>query len=285
VDRFEYLLELEHEDARVERAPDPGNPLRAAGPFGEKSVVEFPGYAPPAWLADDESQSGEVRELPFGLLWSAAESDPAQPLPLLLVHDGPEYATYCELLRLFDHLVAFGELPAFRVALLPPPGDRNESYSASRRYARMLAERWLPALAEEAPFAERPIGMGASLGALAFLHAHWTYPGMLGGLFLQSGTFFRRRLDAHESGFGRFARVARFVGTVVGGRSEAEPIPVTITCGTVEENNDNNRVTAHALSQRRFDTRFVEHRDAHNWVSWRDVLRPHLAELVLRSIR
>ena len=30
--------------------PDPGNPRTAQGPFGEKSVIEFPGYQPPAWL-------------------------------------------------------------------------------------------------------------------------------------------------------------------------------------------------------------------------------------------
>jgi enterochelin esterase-like enzyme len=283
-DRFEYLLELEHVDGRTERVNDPGNPLGAVGPFGEKSVVEFPGYLAPAWLADDESQAGDLRELPFGLLWSAAETDPERPLPLLLVHDGPEYARYCELLRLFDHLVAFGELPAFRAALLPPPGDRNDSYSASRRYARRLAEQWLPTLARAAPFTPAPIGVGASLGALAFLHAHWTYPGLFGGLFLQSGSFFRRRFDAHEAGYGRFARIARFVGTVVGRRGAAEPVPTTITCGTAEENLDNNRVMAAALQERGFEARLVEHPDAHNWVSWRDALHPHLAELVLRVL-
>ena len=283
-DRFEYLLELEHGDGSTELVPDPDNPLRAPGPFGDKSVVEFPGYAPPAWLSDEESQAGELRELPFGLLWAAAETERDRPLPLVLVHDGPEYAAYCDLLRLFDHLVAFGELPPFRAALLPPLGDRNESYSASRRYARLLAERWLPALAEAAPFTQAPIGVGASLGALAFLHAHWTYPGALGGLLLQSGSFFRRRYDAHESEYGRFAHITRFVGTVVGGRVFAEPLPTTITCGTAEENLDNNRLMAVALRERGFPARLVEHPDAHNWVSWRDTLHPHLAELVLRVL-
>ncbi len=108
-------------------------------------------------------------------LWSAADTDPAEPLPLLLVHDGPEYAEYCSLLRLLDHLVAFGEVPPFRAALLPPPGNRNETYSASARYARTLVGEWLPALR---PYTGRPLGLGASLGALAWLHAHWAYPGI-----------------------------------------------------------------------------------------------------------
>jgi enterochelin esterase-like enzyme len=293
IDRLEYLLELEHRDGRVERVPDPGTPLRAPGPFGDKSVVEFPGYEPPYWVDDDTSPQGALRELTLGsrvlrtsidaLLWSAVDTDPAEPLPLLLVHDGPEMARFSELLRLLDHLVAFGEVPPLRAALLPPPLDRNETYSASARYAQALVRELVPALCDAAPFARPPVGLGASMGALSLLHAHWTHPELFGGLFLQSGSFFRRSLDAHETSFGRFARVARFVSTVVGGRSGMPPVPVTFTCGTAEENHGNNRLIAAALQRQGWDARVVEHRDAHNWISWRDVLHPHLAELVLRA--
>jgi len=293
VDRLEYLLELEHRDGRVERVPDPGNPLRAPGAFGEKSVIEYPEYEPPAWVADDDSQTGDLQTVSLPsrllrratevLLWSAAETDPAEPLPLLLVHDGPDYAQYSGIMRLFDHLVAFAELPPFRAALLPPPLDRNEMYSASARYARVLAEDWLPALADAAPSAGRPVALGASLGAVSFLHAHWTSPGLLGGLFLQSGSFFRRRFDAHESHVARFDRITRFVSTVAGTSGGPEPIPTTLTCGTGEENLDNNRFLAAALAARGWGASLVEHRDAHNWISWRDALHPHLAELVLRA--
>ena len=60
--------------------------------------------------------------------------------------------------------------------------------------------------------------MGASLGALGALHAHWLHPGAFSGLFLQSGSFFRRRSDGHEAGFPRFTRLTRFVVRVPGGR-------------------------------------------------------------------
>jgi enterochelin esterase-like enzyme len=206
-------------------------------------------------------------------------------LPLLLVHDGPDYAHYSDLLRLFDHLVAFAELPPFRAVLLPPPLDRNESYSASARYARTLAGEWLPALAEAAPFPGRPVGLGASLGALSLLHAHWTTPNLFDGLLLQSGSFFRRRFDAHESHVAHFDRITRFVSAVAGSSAGPEQIPVTITCGTGEENLDNNRFLAGALDARGWGPHLVEHPDAHNWISWRDVLHPHLAELVLRALR
>jgi enterochelin esterase-like enzyme len=294
VDRLEYTLEVEHRDGRVERITDPRNSLRAPGPFGDKSVLEFPGYERPAWVDDDESERGDVRELRLesrllrtavdGILWSPADTDPDEPLPLLVLHDGPEYAKFSSVLRLFDHLVAFAEVPPLRAALLPPPRNRNETYSASARYARVLAEEWLPALAGPAPYPIRPIGIGASLGALSLLHAQWLHPGLFGALLLQSGSFFRRRYDAHESNAHRFDRIGRFVSTVAGRAEGPEPIPVTITCGTGEENLDNNRFLASALAARGWEAPLVEHRDAHNWVSWRDVLHPHLADLVLRTV-
>jgi enterochelin esterase family protein len=294
VDRLEYLLELRRLDGATEVAPDPTNPLRAAGPFGDKSVVEFPGYEPPAWMFDDDAMVGELRELPLesrrlrvtldAFLWSAADTDPAEPLPLLVVHDGPEYAEYSSLLRALDHLVDFGEIPECRALLLPPPGDRDETYSASARYANAFATELLPRARGHAPLSRDPVLMGASLGALAALHVHWRNPGLVGGLLLQSGSFFRRRFDLHESRFGRFTRITRFVSQIHGGRGFLGRLPVTITCGTGEENLENNRAMREALVRRGLnDTSMVEHRDAHNWISWRDVLVPHLPELLLRA--
>jgi enterochelin esterase-like enzyme len=292
-DRVEYMLEVEHGSGGTERIADPENPARVPGVFGEKSVLELPGYEEPAWTADTDSAPGDLRELELATrllstsvtatIWSAADSDPQEPLPLLLVHDGPQYAAYSQLLRLLDHLVAFGELPALRAALLPPPLDRNETYSASTRYARALTEEWLPQLHAAAPYEPKPVLIGSSLGALAALHAHWTRPGALGGLLLQSGSYFRRQHDAHESGFGRYTRITRFVSTVVNGRSDPDRVPATITVGTAEENLENNRVIAAALESRGWDARLVEHRDAHNWTSWRDVLHPHLVDLLIRA--
>jgi enterochelin esterase-like enzyme len=292
-DRMEYLLEITRRAGSTEVGPDPTNPLRAPGPFGEKSVVEFPGYEEPAWIHDDEAAQGDLRELPLesarlrttlpALLWSAADTDPARPLPLLIVHDGPEYADYSSLLRLLDHLVDFGEVPEHRAVLLPPPRDRNEAYSASARYSNALAADLLPAIRNRAPATGAPVLMGASLGALASLHAHARNPGVFGGLFLQSGSFFRRRFDSHESDFSRFARITRFVGQMHGRAGFIPPVHTTITCGTAEENRENNEALAAALARRGWDVRAHWNRDGHNWVGWRDALHPHLSDLLLRA--
>ena len=172
-----------------------------------------------------------------------------------------------------------------RAALLEPPGDRNESYSASGRYTRALATEVLPALEWLAPTGGQQrlrVGMGASLGALAMLHLHRTRAGSLGGMFLQSGSYFRQRFDKHESSFPRFRRISRFVGEVLAGPGVAPPIPVTLTCGTVEENLANNRAVTAALKAWGYDARLVTTRDAHNYVAWRDTFDPHLVDLLNR---
>jgi enterochelin esterase family protein len=294
-DRFEYQLELVHRGGRHQLVNDPAAP-RAAGPFGEKSVLELPGYAAPAWLGDEEAPAGLVEPLTLrsralhgvvdGLLWSSAEAEPDEPLPLLVVHDGPEYAEFSALLRLLDSAAAEHELPPMRAALLAPvAGQRDEHYSASGRYASSLDAELLPQLVGRAPTPPgrgARVGMGASLGALAMLHAHRTRPGTFGGLFLQSGSYFRARSDRYERSFRRFERIARFVGTVLRAEAYPDPVPVAMTWGTAEENLANNRAVFAALAAQGYAVDLTEVRDAHNWVAWRDSLYPDLVMLLQR---
>ena len=127
--------------------------------------------------------------------------------------------------------------------------------------------------------------MGASLGALATLHAHRRYPDLFGGLFLQSGSFFQRATDGQESRFFRFDRIVAFVDRVCAADEAARAVPTGMTCGTVEENLANNRRVRDALALQGYDVAFAEHRDGHNWVAWRDAFDPHLVDLVERAVR
>jgi enterochelin esterase family protein len=169
-----------------------------------------------------------------------------------------------------------------RAALLAPV-HRHDHYSASPAYARALVSEVLPALAALAPSPPGRrwrAGMGASLGAVAMLHAYRTDPSTFGGLFLQSGSFFQPGLDRFESSFTYFDRICRFVGNVLAAKGPAEPAQVTMTCGTVEENLANNRAVRDALQAQGNQVRFSEQRDAHNWVAWRDAFDPHLVDLL-----
>ena len=275
VARLEYQLELEHPDGTTETVLDPANPHRAPGAFGEKSVLLTDGYAPPAWLEADAVE-GEVEELSIrarGLgasidvrLWSAGDG------PLLVAHDGPEYDRLAGLTHYCGAMIAAGELPPHRVALLAP-GPRDEWYSGSARYARALAADVLPALNPV-----DPVGMGASLGGLAMLHAHVRTP--FAGLFLQSGSFFVLRHDAHEHRHPRFRRIIRVTREL--SRDAGIPEPVVMTCGIAEENLANNRLMARALAAQEFDVELAEVPDMHNYTGWRDALHPHLTGLLAK---
>jgi enterochelin esterase-like enzyme len=281
LDRLEYLLGIDGA-----WMPDPSNPLRAGGPFGDKSVVEWPEYEAPAWL-DTIADAGPVEQhelrsrrlvarVPV-LLYSTPEP-PGHDAPLLVVHDGPEYARYASLTRFLDDMSWEERIPPLRAALIQPV-DRDETYSASALYAGALVRELIPQLTRIAPH-EKRIGIGASLGALAMLHAHVRHPKSFDGLLLQSGSFFRQRSDKQESGFPRYRRITRFVGSVRRGIGLETPIPVALTCGTAEENRANNRALADALIEHGYPAWLGEVRDAHTWTGWRDSLDPHLPALI-----
>jgi enterochelin esterase-like enzyme len=194
---------------------------------------------------------------------------------LIVVLDGPEYQRRMRLLTMLRRLVEHGAVRPHRLALVVPE-DRMETYSASARFARSLAD-------ELSSLPGRRVGVGASLGALALLHVHRTHAGAFAGLFLQSGSYFRRRTDRQEAGFARFARVDRFVGTVLRGAEGALPLPATLTCALDEENYVNNAAVARALAEQGYAVDFHAARGGHDWPTWRRALELHLPPLLRRA--
>jgi enterochelin esterase family protein len=291
VDRMEYSFEIQHADGGSEWICDPGNPLRVGGAFGDKSVLQFPEYSPPKWL-DADPPRGTHRELGLpsrglphdvpAVLWTAHGSDDEAELPLLVVHDGPEYDALASLTLFLDAMVDDGRLPPMRAALLAPV-DRNESYAASAPYSRALSLGLIPSLRKALPTTVT-LGMGASLGGLAMLHAQRAHPGTFAGLYLQSSSFFHRLLDEQESSFGRFQRVTAFVESVLRSGPARDPVPIVMTCGLIEENVENNRLMTRSLAAQGYDTRLVENRDVHTYTGWRDTFDPNLVDLVRRVL-
>ena len=291
VARLEYLFEVTR-DGDTNSTLDPDNPLRVGGAYGDHSVLALD-YRPPAWLdvepVDGQREELTVAGLPIGDLhaqvWSPAGTEPGDELPLLLSHDGPEMDSLGELTRFVGAMIALrqaqgtGGLPPMRVGLLAP-GARNERYAANPAYAEALCDHLVPALRTLAPGRTRPVLIGQSLGALAALHAEWTHPGTFGGLLLQSGSFFTRELDEHESGFSRWAPVTEFVAEVHRARRAPSSLPVGICFGTAEENAANNQLLAKSLTDLGLPVAVGEVRDGHTFTCWRDLLDPHLVDLL-----
>lgn len=382
VDRLEYLVVLRWADGGEAMVPDPANPRRVRGVFGDKSVVEFPGYRPPWWVAVADAADAQARRdeqaraaadrraaalgrplmphragarapsrprfVPVPLNWPGLDEDPTptegvasvrqhvparhdervrrspavanhpagslvvgaapdpaavvdraaevtvsgrlhvpadstpdEPLPLVVVHDGPEYAEYCDLLRYLATLARID--PRLRCrALLLAPLDRDRSYSASPAYARALATGMLPEVLESVATRGPVVGMGSSLGGLAMLHAAVSHPGTFGAVFSQSGSFFRPRTDGMERGYRYYGRIVRFIDDVVVEPQRLAGLAVTLTCGTGEENLANNRAMARRLARAGVPVGLVENPDGHNHTGWRDSLDPALRALLTR---
>lgn len=292
VRRLQYLLELRHPDGRTETVPDPSNPLRARGVFGDQSVVEMPGYAPPSWLGAPtvpgratqltvSPARGLRRDLPV-TVWQPADVADTDPLPLLVVHDGLEMAALAAMTTYSAAGIADGALPVHRVALLHPL-DRDAWYSASPAYARSLARAVLPALRERFAVSGPVAAAGASLGALSAFHTEWSHPGTFGGLFCQSGSFFRIETDPQEEGYSRFWRLHRFVSSVLAAPEPPSRPQISLTCGALEENVHNNRALARWLHRAGYPVVYAEVADVHTFTAWRDAFDPHLTDLLQRT--
>jgi enterochelin esterase family protein len=287
--RLEYRLELHHPDGDTEVVCDPANPRRAPGAFGDRSVLQCPDYTEPGWLtlpaADGCWRDLTIRAPAIRSQLPTRIFSPAEPTDrVLLAHDGPEYDRLASLGRYSAAMIGAGTVPAHHLVLLPP-GDRDEWYSASAAYAWSLVADVLPRLQAELGTNRPVVGMGASLGGLAMLHAQRRYPKAFEGLFLQSGSFFLPRHDHQESGFRRYLRIIRFAGLVDRQVWPAAPhaqVPTVLTCGRVEENVHNNREMARSLRRQGYPVELFEVPDAHNHVGWRDAFHPYLTDLLRR---
>jgi enterochelin esterase-like enzyme len=286
VERMEYLFEIAGHNGQQMTITDPANPLRVAGAFGDKSVVRFPGYREPVWLGQPQishtttplSIDTRMPATRSGLLWSPASLAAREPAPLVVVHDGPEFATLGSFTGYLGALINGGALPPLRAALLAP-GARNTWYSANPRYAAALCTEVIPALDDVAPSTMR-VGVGVSLGALAMLHAHCSYPTVFDALLLQSGSFFTPTLDPQERRFEGFSAVTDFVAAVQRAARTGRPVPTAMTCGRAEENLANNRRMAATLTRLGYPLDFRVVPDAHNYTAWRDALDPPFTRLL-----
>ena len=286
--RLEYRYAVERGDD-IEVVPDPANPLLVPTAFGDRSVLEMPGYRAPWWLSaprvpgrlEPHTLQGETtHEVPV-TVWTPADLADDVPAPLLLVHDGPEYDLLAGITTYSAALVAAGHLPPHRVALAHPV-IRDAWYSGSPQYLRTIAASGLDGLEQRYAVRAPVVVAGASLGGLTALLLGVLAAPRVGGVLAQSGSFFQVRHDDSESGYRYFGRISRLVQAVLDMRHAEYPLTVGMTCGALEENAANNRDMAAALRRAGHDVTLTEVADLHNYTAWRDALDPCLTQVLQR---
>lgn len=287
--RLEYRLLLTARDGSVRVVCDPGNPERVRTAFGERSTALLPGYRTPAWLRREAPPGivGRLRhddpaigDLPIDV-WSPAGLETDVPAPLLMVHDGPEYADLARLTAYATAMVADQTLPPFRLALMQPV-DRDGWYAANPDYVRSALDS-LETIAGSFAVAGKPVVMGASLGGLSALLVALAGEPRFGGVLAQSGSFFTAELDPQEASYPYFDRVVDAVRRVSTSAPTDHPLVVALTCGVHEENHPNNQAMAATLRRLGHRVRFYGVPDLHNYTAWRDSLHPALTG-VLQSV-
>ena len=286
--RVEYQLEVARGGER-ERVNDPLNPRLAHSPMGSSSVCCARGYSVPDWTQPDpEARAGSLvdmvvpsralrRDCPVTLYLPARFRRTAR-YPLLIVHDGGDYLRYAAAKTVLDNLIHRLDM-AETVAAFVYPGDRLAEYANSAAHARYLTAELLPRLESELPLAGTPSGralMGSSFGAVAALATAYRHPDVYGSLLLQSGSFVFTDIGHDHGGGPPFEPVVRFVNRY---RSAPRPVAdrVFVSCGVYEPLIVRNRSMVPVFEAAGMTVRYVEARDGHSWVSWRDRLREGLS--------
>jgi enterochelin esterase family protein len=280
--RLEYKLEVQNEH-HAEWLNDPLNPLTTTNPFGTNSVCRGFGYRVPDFAEiHEDTPTGSFEDLwiPSKMggdrkvtIYQAAGYEKTKVNPLLFVHDGGDYLTFGSMALVLDNLIHWGVIPPLIVAFSWPQ-HRLFEYAANPAQADYVVNEALPRIAQDYPIGGKRVVMGASLGAVAALHAAWAFPGTFSGLLLQSGTF------AQTPGWGSAQHLLTPIAELLH-RLEPSVLPqhVFLSCGTFERMIAENRFMFHRLQAAGLNVKYSESRDGHTWEGWRDRLSEGLSWL------
>ena len=293
--RVEYKIELKRGRKR-RLIRDPLNPERAQDPFGANSVLHTHGYETPEWVYPnataapgtivqvpvDSTEFNEQREV---AVYLPARLRQRRRQPLLIVHDGSDYLHYAALGTVLDNVMARLEIEPLIVAMIDSPARLGE-YAGDPRHGRFVVEEVIPALEKRFPISRDPNSrglMGASFGGVASLATAWQHPGTFGRLLLQSGSFAFSDVGGRHQRGPVFDPVVDFMQSF---RESPGKIAdrVFLCCGVYESLIYENRSLVPLLQAQNLTLRYVEARDGHNWLNWRDRLREGLSWLYPGSL-
>ena len=256
------------------RLPDPLNLNPVPNGVGGMNHCFYMSEAAPTPLARRE------RGTPRGLLTKHTVSAPmfvaggkravwlyqpaiAEPCPLVVVFDGPDYARRAQLTTLLDNLIAQNRIRPIALALVANGGQaRYLEYSCSEATLHFLQTAVLPLARAELDVLdpdETPGAygvLGASMGGLMALYTGLRLPHIFGRVLSQSGAF---------TTFGYDQVVYELVNA-----GEPPPIQIWMDAGKYEWLLSTNERMYEHLLRKGHDVTYQEFSAGHNYTAWRD---------------
>ena len=184
----------------------------------------------------------------------------SQPVPLLVVFDGPDYLRWGKLPLIIDNLIAQNRIRPIALAMVAH-GKQNRfiEYACSDVTLGFLQYNILPLARKELNLSdvEKTPGaygvLGASMGGLMALYTGLRFPEVFGQVLSQSGAFYPEFVinNLIQAGQGKQIRIWMDVGT----------LEYLVTF--------NQRMVA-LLNQHGYDVAYQEFNGGHNYTSWRD---------------
>jgi enterochelin esterase-like enzyme len=182
-----------------------------------------------------------------------------EPVPLVVVFDGPDYLKLAKLNIIVDNMIAQKRVRPFAMAMIKDGGQaRNLEYSCSDSTLGFVSECVIPMAQENlwlTPAGNGDFGiMGASLGGLMALYASLRLPSVFGKVLCQSGAFI---FSEYES------VVADLIRHI-----PAPRIEIWMDTGKYEWLLKGNQQMHALLNKNKFKVKYHEFSGGHNYTCW-----------------
>jgi enterochelin esterase-like enzyme len=279
---FEYAFIDGEGGARA----DPANPERGRNPwFPEVSALIGPRYraSPYAELPPDNAagrldrhrvESEDLDGMRRLTVYTPVGHE-HEPLPLVLVHDGPAFLRIANLPGVLEALLSEGRIVPARLALVEP-ADRTGEYGFSEPYREFTLAELLPFIDRSYPGTGERVAMGASLGGLMSATLALLHPDEFTAVASLSGAF---KGSPGDRDFYRSEE--SWVLERIRAQSGLRQRWYT-DVGTIEWLTGVNREVGKALADRGIEHEYVERNAGHNWVNWRNGLAGALSFALAR---
>lgn len=184
----------------------------------------------------------------------------AEPYPLLVVFDGPDYLQRGRLHTILDNLIAQQLIRPLALAMVANGGNlRGLEYSCNDATVGFILDIVLPLAQQNLNLIDiqRSPGafgvLGASMGGLISLYTAMRAPDIFGNVLSQAGAF-----DPH------------FVVHELAGMGAAKSLNICLEVGTLDFLLENNRRMNNLLVLRGYNVSYREFNAGHNFTAWRD---------------